>query len=69
MGQTKMKKFTIEISHASPAQLQTIASELKIMRNNWTKFGPRILINGQELEAPRLRLEKTSKQELTSKQE
>ena len=56
-----MKKFTIEISHASPAQLLTIAAELKIMSNNWTKFGPRILINGQELEAPRLRLEKTSK--------
>ena len=66
MGQTKMKKFTIEISHASPAQLQTIASELKIMSNNWTKFGPRILINGQELQAPRLRLEKTSKHQQAS---
>jgi len=64
-----MKKFTIEVKGASSAQLQTIAAELKIMSNNWTKFGPRILINGQELEAPRLRLEKTSKQELTSKQE
>ena len=64
-----MKKFTIKVSHASPAQLLTIAAELKIMSNNWTKFGPRILINGQGLEAPRLRLEKTSKQELTSKQE
>jgi len=39
------------------------------MSNAWTKFGPRILINGQKLEAPSLRLEKTSKQELTSKQE
>ena len=64
-----MKKFTIKVSHASPAQLQTIAAELKIMSNAWTKFGPRILINGQKLEAPSLRLEKTSKQELTSKQE
>ena len=64
-----MKQFTIKVSHASPAQLQTIASELKIMSNNWTKFGPRILINGQKLEAPSLHLEKTSKQELTSKQE
>ena len=64
-----MKKFTIRVSHASPAQLLTIAAELKIMSNNWTKFGPRILIDGQKLEAPRLRLEKTSKQELTSKQE
>jgi len=66
MGQTKMKKFTIEISHASPAQLLTIAAELKIMSNNWTKFGPRILINGQELQAPRLRLEKTSKHQQAS---
>jgi len=64
-----MKKFTIEVKGASSAQLQTIAAELKIMSNNWTKFGPRILIDGQKLEAPRLRLEKTSKQELTSKQE
>jgi hypothetical protein len=64
-----MKKFTIKVSYASPAQLQTIAAELKIMSNDWIKFGPRILINGQKLEAPRLHLEKTSKQELTSKQE
>ena len=64
-----MKKFTIEVKNASSAQLLTIAAELKIMSNDWAKFGPRILINGQELQAPRLRLEKTSKQELTSKQE
>ena len=64
-----MKKFTIEVKGASSAQLLTIAAELKIMSNSWAKFGPRILINGQKLEAPRLRLEKTSKQELTSKQE
>ena len=64
-----MKKFTIEIKGASSAQLLTIAAELKIMSKAWTKFGPRILINGQKLEAPSLRLEKTSKQELTSKQE
>ena len=64
-----MKKFTIEVKGASSAQLLTISAELKIMSNAWTKFGPRILINGQKLEAPSLRLEKTSKQELTSKQE
>ena len=64
-----MKKFTIEVKSASNAQLLTIAAELKIMSNAWTKFGPRILINGQKLEAPSLYLEKTSKQELTSKQE
>jgi len=50
-----MKKFTIEVSHASPGQLQTIAAELKIMSNNWERFGPRIQINGQELQAPSLR--------------
>jgi len=49
-----MKKFTIEVSHASPAQLQTIALELKIMSNAWEKFGPRIEINGQKLQAPSL---------------
>jgi len=50
-----MKKFTLEISHASPAQLSTIALELKIMSNGWAKHGPRIRINGQELQAPSLR--------------
>jgi len=50
-----MKKFTIEVSHASPAQLSTIALELKIMSNAWEKFGPKIFINGQKLQAPSLR--------------
>ena len=50
-----MKKFKIEISHASPGQLQTIAAELKIMSNGWERFGPRIMINGQKLQAPSLR--------------
>ena len=49
-----MKKFTIEVGHASQAQLLTIAAELKIMSNNWERFGPRILINGQKLQAPSL---------------
>ena len=49
-----MKKFTIEVSHASGPQLQTIALELKIMSNAWEKFGPRIEINGQKLQAPSL---------------
>ena len=49
-----MKKFTIEVSHASPAQLATIAAELKIMSNDWTKFGPRITINSKKLQAPSL---------------
>jgi hypothetical protein len=55
-----MKKFTIEVSHASPAQLSTIALELKIMSNGWERFGPRIMINGKELQAPSLRIQGTS---------
>ena len=51
-----MKKFTIEVKHASPGQLQTIGLELKIMSNGWTKYGPRIMINGQKLQAPSLRI-------------
>ena len=51
-----MKKFTIEVSHASPAQLSTIALELKIMSNGWAKYGPRIMINGHKLQAPSLRI-------------
>ena len=56
-----MKKFTIEISHASAAQLSTIGLELKIMSNSWEKFGPKIWINGEKLQAPSLRLEGTSR--------
>ena len=51
-----MKKFTIEVSHASPAQLSTIGLELKIMSNGWAKHGPRILLNGSKLQAPSLRI-------------
>ena len=54
-----MKKFTIDISHASPGQLQTIAAELKIMSNNWEKIGPRILINKQAVKPPQLRMTPT----------
>ena len=55
-----MKKFKIDISHASPGQLQTIAAELKIMSNAWAKFGPRIEINGEKLQAPSLRIKDSS---------
>ena len=51
-----MKKFTIEVSHASTAQLSTIGLELKIMSNGWARHGPRILINGSKLEALELRV-------------
>ena len=57
----KMKKFTIEVNGASTPQLSTIALELKIMANSWEKFGPRIKINGQQVEAPSLRVEGTSR--------
>ena len=56
-----MNQFTVEISHASPGQLQTIAAELKIMSNGWTKFGPRIMINGDKLQAPSLRIPGSAK--------
>jgi len=54
-----MKKFTIDVSHASAGQLQTIAAELKIMANNWEKFGPRIFINKQAVQPPQLRMAPT----------
>ena len=56
-----MKKFTIEVSHASPAQLSTIALDLKIMSNGWARHGPRILINGQKLQAPAMRIPGSSR--------
>ena len=52
-----MKQFKLEVSHATPQQLATIAAELKIMSNDWTKFGPRILINGAKLQAPSSKLQ------------
>ena len=55
-----MKKFTIEISNASTAQLSTIALELKIMSNGWAKYGPKIMINGEKLQAPSLRIKDSS---------
>jgi hypothetical protein len=60
-----MKKFTIEVSHASGPQLLTIAAELKIMSNAWERFGPRIYINGKKLQAPSLR-EPSHKRQATS---
>ena len=51
-----MKQFTIEVSNASGPQLQTIAAELKIMSNGWSRFGPRITINKRALEPPKLRM-------------
>jgi len=56
-----MKQFKLEVSHASPAQLATIALELKIMSNGWTRHGPRIAINGQKLQAPSLRIPGSAK--------
>jgi len=56
-----MKKFTIEVSHASSPQLATIALELKIMANGWTRHGPRIAINGQKLQAPSLTIPGTGR--------
>ena len=54
-----MKKFTIEVSHASSPQLATIALDLKIMSNGWEKHGPRIMINGEQVKAPSLRQQGT----------
>jgi len=62
-----MKKLTIEVSHATPQQLQTIALELKIMSNAWEKFGPRIVINGSKLQAPELHEPRTKRQATSSK--
>jgi len=62
-----MKKFTIEVSHANPGQLQTIAAELKIMSNGWERFGPRIYINSQKLQAPSLREPRHKRQASSSK--
>jgi len=61
-----MKKFTIEISHASTGQLQTIALELKIMANEWKRHGPRITINGKPVPKPQLREAPSAKHQASS---
>ena len=62
-----MKKFTIEVKNASGPQLQTIGLELKIMSNGWSKYGPRITINGSKLQAPSLHESRTKHQATSSK--
>ena len=62
-----MKKFTIDVSHASPGQLQTIGLELKIMSNKWERFGPKIFINGNKMQAPSLREPRHKRQATSSK--
>ena len=62
-----MKQFTIEVKNASQAQLLTIAAELKIMSNNWERFGPRIKINGEKLQAPSLKEPRHTRQASSSK--
>ena len=64
-----MKKFTIEVSGASTPQLSTIALELKIMSNAWERFGPRIKINGDKLQAPSLREPRHKRQASSSKRQ
>ena len=63
----KVTRFTVDITHASQGQLQTIAAELKIMSNNWERFGPRIMITGQKLQAPSLHESRTKRQASSSK--
>ena len=62
-----MKKFTIEVKNASGPQLSTIGLELKIMSNNWERFGPRIMINGEKLQAPSLHEPRHRRQASSSK--
>jgi phenylacetate-coenzyme A ligase PaaK-like adenylate-forming protein len=64
-----MKQFKIDVSHASPGQLQTIAAELKIMSNNWERFGPRIMIDGHKLQAPELHEPRHKRQATSHKQQ
>jgi len=58
----KVNRFTVDITHATQGQLATIAAELKIMSNSWERFGPRITINGQKLQAPSLHEPRTKRQ-------
>ena len=62
-----MKQFKIDVSHASPGQLQTIGLELKIMSNGWAKFGPRITINNKKLQALELRVPRGKRQAASNK--
>ena len=62
-----MKQFTIEVKHASQAQLLTIAAELKLMGHNWTRFGPRITINNKKLQALELRVPSHKRQAASRK--
>ena len=64
-----MKQFTIEVKHASQAQLLTIAAELKLMSHDWSRFGPRITINNKKLQALELRVPRHKPQASSRKQQ
>ena len=66
-GNMKVNRFTVDITHASGPQLLTIAAELKIMSNSWERFGPRIRIDGQKLQAPELHETRTKRQATSHK--
>ena len=63
----KKKKATSNKLQASSPRRATIALELKIMSNNWTKFGPRIFINSKKLQAPSLTEPRHKRQASSSK--
>jgi hypothetical protein len=58
-----MKKFTIEVSHATAAQVSTFGLDLKITCNGYMKNGARFKINGQQVQAPSLRVEGSSRKQ------
>ena len=55
-----MKKFTVSKTHASAGQPRTFEAELKLMIDAWKGFGPRITMNGKQVEKPQLRISHAS---------
>jgi len=61
-----MKERTLQFKGQSPAQMLTIDAELRLMSNNWRKFGVQITIDNKTVPEQKLREAPSRKRQATS---
>ena len=61
-----MKERTLQFKGQSPAQMLTIDAELRLMANQWRKFGVRMTIDDKEVPEQKLREAPSRKRQATS---
>jgi hypothetical protein len=55
-----MKTIKLNIKNASAGQMLTLRGELRVMANNWKRFGPVIEVQAGKLQEPKLTSHKRS---------